>query len=323
MEYKMRKKQFISELSIGDTIDSQFSIKYKYSILEHKNGFMFLIGLSDKTGDIEAIYWGGIDKESAKKVHSMLKEGDIVHVIGIVGEYKNKLKIDIKEGKITLAQQYNIEDFIMKTKEDINTMVSYIYNIRESLKDKYLKLLFNEFLKDEIFLNNFMVSPAALSYHHAYSGGLLEHSVNVAKICEALYSLYPKKLNKDLIMVGAILHDMGKIEEYKTTTNIKITEKGMLQGHITLGVEMALDKINKIPNFPELTKNKLLHILLSHHGKKEYGSPVEPSFPEAVVVYYADEADSKIKLYVELKEKANGNKDFHIYDNKTGNIFIK
>lgn len=319
----MHKVQFINELSIGDNVDSLFSIKYKYNILEYKNGFMFLMGLSDKTGDIEAIYWSGTDKKSIQKVYEMLKEGDIIHVIGIVGEYKNKLKIDINEGKITQAQQYNIEDFIMKTKEDISTMVSYIHEIRESLKDTYLKLLLNEFLKDEIFLNNFITSPAALSYHHAYSGGLLEHSVSVAKICETLHTLYPKKLNKDLIMVGAILHDIGKTKEYKITTNIEITEKGMLLGHLTLGVEMVLNKIDKIPDFPDLTKNKLIHILLSHHGKKEYGSPIEPSFPEAVGVYYADETDSKIKRYVELIEKANGNKDFHIYDPKMGNVFTK
>lgn len=319
----MQKTQFINELSIGDNVDSLFSIKYKYNILEHKNGYMFLIGLSDRTGDIEAIYWGGLDRATTQNIHEMLKEGDIVHVIGTVGEYKNKLKIDLKERKISLAKQYNIEDFIMKTKEDVDALVSYIYSINDSLKDKYLKRLFNDFLRDDNFLNSFKGSPAALSYHHAYSGGLLEHSLNVAKICEALHTLYPKKLNKDLMMVGAVLHDIGKTKEYKTTTNIKITEKGMLLGHLTLGVEMVLDKIDKIPNFPDLTKNKLIHILLSHHGKKEYGSPIEPSFPEAVAVYYADEADSKIKRYVELIEKTNGNKDFHIYDPKIGNVFTK
>ncbi len=319
----MQKTQFINELSIGDSVDSLFSIKYKYNILKHKNGYMFLIGLSDRTGDIEAIYWGGQNESFTQNIHSMLKEGYIVHVIGTVGEYKNKLKIDIKERNITLSQQYSLEDFIMRTKEDIDVMLSYISNINSSLKDKYLKMLLDDFLTDEYFLNNFKAAPAAVHYHHAYSGGLLEHSLNVAKVCETLYKLYPKKLNRDLMMVGAILHDIGKIIEYKTTTNIKITEKGMLLGHITLGVKMMLDKIDKIPNFPDLTKDKLIHILLSHHGKKEYGSPVVPSFPEAVAVYYADEADSKIKQYVELIEKSNGNKDFHIYDTKLGNIFTK
>lgn len=319
---ELMKNQFINQLSLGDGVDTLFSIKYKYNILEHKNGFMFLIGLSDRTGDIDAIYWG-TDRITTQNIHEMLKEGAIVHVIGTVGEYRNKLKIDIKEGKISIGHEYNIEDFILETKEDVDAMLLYISNIEHSLKDKYLKKLLNDFLNDVQFLSNFKTAPAALHYHHAYSGGLLEHSINVVKICETLHSLYPKKLNKDLVMVGAVLHDIGKITEYKTTTNIKITEKGMLIGHITLGVEMILDKIDKISNFPDLTKNKLVHILLSHHGKKEYGSPVEPSFPEAVAVYYADEADSKIKQYVELTDKANGNKDFHIYDSKLGYVFTK
>lgn len=319
----MQKTQFINELSIGDNIDTLFSIKYRYNILEYKHGFMFLMGLSDRTGDIEAIYWGGNDKNSTQNVHEMLKEGDVVHVVGKVGEYKNKLKIDIKESNIDLANQYNLEDFIVKSKENVEAMLSYIQNINHSLHDEYLKKLLNDFLTDQTFIEDFKTAPAALTYHHAYTGGLLEHSLNVAKICKTLSELYPTKMNRDLMMAGAILHDIGKIIEYKTTTNIKITENGILLGHITSGVDMVLTKIEKIPNFPELTKNKLIHILLSHHGKKENGSPVEPSFPEAVAVYYADEADSKIKRFVELIEKANGSKEFYIYDPKIGNIFTK
>ncbi|VVB86196.1 Dihydroneopterin 2',3'-cyclic phosphate phosphodiesterase [uncultured archaeon] len=319
----MQKTQFINELSIGDDVDSLFSIKYKYNIILYKNGFMFLMGLSDRTGDIEAIYWGGNEKNSTQNVHEMLKEGDIVHVTGKVGEYKNKLKIDIKESNIDLAKQYNIEDFIVKSKENVDALLSHILKIRDSLHDGYLKKLLNDFLTDQKFIKDFKTAPAALAYHHAYTGGLLEHSLNVAKICETLSEIYPNKMNRDLMIVGAILHDIGKIIEYKTTTNIKITENGILLGHITSGVDIVLKKIEKIPNFPELTKNKLIHILLSHHGKKENGSPIEPSFPEAVAVYYADEADAKIKRYIELIEKANGSKEFYIYDSKIGNIFTK
>jgi len=317
------KNQFVNLLSIGDSVDDLFSIKYKYNILDHKNGLMFLIGLSDKTGDIDAIYWGGTDKITTQNVHKMLREGTIVQVNGTVGEYKNKLKIDIKDGMISLAQEYDIEDFVMRTKEDVDSMLSYLFDIEHSLKDKFVKKLLSEFLKDADLLNKFKAAPAALQYHHAYSGGLLEHSINVVKICETLYDLHPQKLNKDLMMVGALLHDIGKIMEFKTTTNIKITEEGMLLGHITLGVAIISKKIDQIPNFPDLIKYKLLHIILSHHGKKEYGSPLVPAFPEAIAVYYADEADSKMKQYLESIEKANGNKDFYVFDSKIGNIFTK
>lgn len=319
----MFKKQFINDISKGDVVNSLFSIKYIYNLIEYKNGFMFLIGLSDKTGDIEAIYWGGIDRTVTQNLHDNLGEGDIINIIGTVGEYKNKLKIDIKEGMINPAEKYNIQDFILKTKEDIDQMLSYISDIHKSIKDKYLKELLNAFMKDEKFFNKFKTSPAALRYHHAYSGGLLEHSTNVLKICNALYSIYPKNLNRDLLIVGAFLHDIGKVEELKTTTNIKITEEGMLIGHITLGVKLLFEKINDIQNFPDLTKNKLAHILLSHHGKNVYGSPIEPSFPEAVAIYYADETDSKINQYIEVIEKANGNKGFRTYDTRLGNVFIK
>lgn len=320
----MLKEQYVSELSKGDVVNSSFSIKYIYNFVEYKNGLMFLIGLSDKTGDIESVYWGGIDRQVNQNLHDELKEGDVINVIGTVGEYKNKLKIDIKEGMITHVKNYEIEDYILKTKEDLGQMLSYILTAKNAVQDNYLKALLDGFLEDEKFLNSFKTSPAALRIHHAYSGGLLEHSVNVLKICEALYSIYPKNLNKDLLIVGAILHDIGKIEEYTTTTtNIKITEEGMLLGHITLGVKLLFDKIIRIQNFPDLTKNKLVHILLSHHGKNVYGSPVEPSIPEAVAIYYADETDSKMNQYIEIIGKANGNKGFHIYNARLGNVFTK
>lgn len=319
----MFEKQFINNLSKDDAVNSSFSIKYIYDIIEYKNGFMFLIGLSDKTGDIEAVYWGGMNRTVAKNLRDNLREGDIINIIGTVGEYKNKLKIDTKEGMINHAEKYDIQDFILETKEDINQMLSYISDIHKSIEDNYLKELLNEFITDEMFFNKFKTSPAALRYHHAYSGGLLEHSTNVLKICDSLYSIYPKNLNRDLLIVGAFLHDIGKVEELKTTTNINITEEGMLIGHITLGVKLLFEKINVIPNFPELTKNKLAHILLSHHGKNAYGSPIEPSFPEAVAIYYADETDSKINQYIEVIEKANGNKGFRTYDTRLGNVFTK
>ncbi|MDI6654643.1 MAG: HD domain-containing protein [Candidatus Hydrothermarchaeota archaeon] len=317
-------KQFIKDLEFGRKVESKFSVKYRHPPREYMNGFMFVTGLADKTGEIEATYWGGKNLEKVRNVYESFREGDVVYVSGTVGEFRDKLKIDINEGEgiIRKTEEYEIEDFIAESERNLEEMASELREIMSSIGSPHLKSLLDSFFGDAKFFEEFKKAPAAMYIHHACIGGLLEHTLNVAKLCEAAYSLYPQ-LDRDLLMAGAILHDVGKLREFKATTNIKISEEGMLRGHIIIGDELVQEKIKSIGEFPENLGLKLSHIILSHHGSNEYQSPKEPQFPEAVAVHYADELDAKLYQYMEIKEKAKESNDFRAYSKRLGGVYLK
>ena len=300
----MYKKQFIKDVEIGKKVEDLFSIKYKQPLKQYKNGFMFSLALSDKTGEINATYWGGDEKYIVQKLYDEFKEGDVIYISGSVGEYKNKLMISINgHGIIEKSERYNVEDFVPKTKNDIGKMVEGINEVISSLNDSNLKTLLESFFTNSEFVYKFKNAPAAMYIHHAYLGGLIEHTVNVVELCETICRLYPQ-LDRNLTIAGAILHDIGKIKEFDVTTNIKVSEEGLLLGHAVISVNMVLERLKGINDFPDNLKGKLLHILLSHHGKVEYGSPIEPLFAEAWAVYFADEYDSRLSRSIKTKEDA-------------------
>ncbi len=316
-------KQFIKDLKNGDEVDSLFSVKYKHPVTTYVKGFRFQFGISDKTGELQVTYWGGQNKDTIDRVYRGFSENDVIHIKGITGEYKEKLKIDINDGKgiIEMTKEYNQEDFVPVTEKDIEEMYSELKKYIGNVKNSHLKTLLDLFFEDEVFVKVFKKSPGAMYIHHGYIGGLLEHSLGVVKLCDRIFDIYPS-LDYDLLITGAVLHDIGKIKEFEVNTNIQISEEGMLRGHIVIGNEMLLEKINKIPGFPNLLKMKLSHIILSHHGKLEYGSPRTPQFPEAAAIYYADEFDSKIFQYVKLKQDAD-TEDFRIYTKRFGGLYLR
>lgn len=317
-------KQFVKDLELGKKVESKFSVKYRHPPREYMNGFMFVIGLADKTGEIEAMYWGGKNLEKVKNVYENFREGDVVYVSGIVGEFRDKLKIDVNEGEgiVRKTDEYGIEDFIAESEKSIEEMASKLKESINSIGDSYLRSLLNSFFGDARFFEEFKKAPAAMYIHHACIGGLLEHTLGVVKLCEAACSIYPK-MDRELVLTGAILHDIGKLKEFKVTTNIEISEEGMLRGHIIIGDELVQEKIKNIRGFPEALRLKLSHIILSHHGSNEYQSPRKPEFPEAVAVHYADELDAKLYQYMEIKEKAKESNDFRAYSKRLGEVYLK
>lgn len=341
-------KQFVSDLEYGDKVSSFFSVKYKHPPRQYKNGFMFTVGLSDKTGEIGATYWGGTNLSKIQCVYDAFNVHDVVHITGNVGQFNEKLKIDINEklGEICKTEEYDIENFVACTDKNIDEMLIDLFAIIDSISNPHLKALLNSFFGDSDWSEGFKNAPAAMYVHQAYIGGLIEHTLNVVEICMAIWGRYPM-MDKDLLLTGAILHDIGKTKEFQVTTNIGISEEGMLRGHIPLGEEMLLEKIKEIEEnsalyrsnmvnelqsdddpvvgssgFPEVLKSKLAHMILSHHGRGEYGSPKEPQFPEAAAIYYADECDAKVFQYVRAKEDAS-TEDFHIYNKRLGQIYLK
>lgn len=319
----MEKELYIEDLEENRKLEAPFSVKYKKPPREYKKGWMFSLGLSDKTGEIEARYWGGENKGHVERVYEQVNPGDVLNIKGRCSKFKDRLQINIEEeeGSIKKADEFDIEDFVESSGRDREEMWGELKSKLNSIQNPNLKKLVEEFLKDEGFVEEYKKAPAAMFYHHAYLGGLMEHVLNMIALSETLKERYDS-LDMDLLKIGCFIHDIGKLEEFKVTSNIKQSRKGLLTGHISIGQEILLGKIKNIEEFPENLKNKLVHILISHHGKKEYGSAKTPTFPEAGAIYYLDELDSKTRQYIDLKEDADTD-DFHIYTKRFGQIYLE
>jgi len=313
-------KQLIKDLKDGSSVDSLFSVKYKKPPVDYKSkqGSWFTVGLSDMTGEIELRFWGGTDKAKTVAVYGSFKEDDVVHVVGIAKLGMDGVTTEIQAsegmGKLEKAGTFNPEDFVPRTKQDVGRMLAEINNTIASISDANIKALLLSFFKDGAFVGEFCNTPGGITMHHDYVGGLLEHTLHVVHICKSLLEIHPQ-LDRDLLLSGAILHDIGKTKEFRVTTNIKQTEDGMLRGHITIGQEMLLERIGRLPGFPVGLKLKVAHMMLSHHGEGEYGSPVRPVFPEAEAVHYADEMDAKLDQHITTQEDPRTD-DFRVYSRK-------
>ena len=287
----------IKDLKPDTEIISCYVIRNK-QIFQKKNGEPYLrLTLGDKTGEIQALMWDNLPKTEE------IKTDDLFKVRGRVNNYQGRLQITIQNLEKTDFGEIEPTEFLPKGTQDINLLLFYLEKIIGTIKNTNLTELLNSFFKEEAFLKDFMRYPAGKTLHHPFIGGLLEHTVSVVKICENLSFLY-EFLDYDLLVTSAFLHDIGKIKELKFSSSINYTDEGKLLGHIILGIEMIDEKIRSIPDFPLELSNELKHIILSHHGEYEYGSPKKPMTLESLVLHYADNIDAKVngfKIWMESK----------------------
>lgn len=325
---KIPKKKLVDEYGDGDEVRDIFVVKFKKGISGYAKGYSFNLVLTDSSGkSMDYRYWGGNDESRVKSLYDSIKDDSVLYIEGRVSSYNNKLQISSNEGihKITIIDksQYNEEDFIRKSKKDPEKMYLQLLEFVEKIQDEKLKLLVKTILSEKG--KEFRKHPAAISIHHNWVGGLLEHVLEILRYCELSSELFPQ-LNKNLLFTGAVLHDIGKLEEMEMTTRIKGTNKGMFSGHVLLGSIYVSKKMDEL-EIPEETKNKVLHLIVSHHGKMEFGALKEPMFPEAVALHYADESSSKI---AEMLNFINDNKGDTEDDfmprwdkNKATNVFLR
>lgn len=317
-------KQFISELKEGQSVDSTFSVKYKKPVSPYSKGYRFTAGLSDKTGEMEMKFWGGQDRGLVQAVFDSFREDDVVRVAGIVSMYDRRMEIHVNEGKGTVegAKSFDVSDFVQSTRQDVGRMTAELMRAVDGVGNPHIKALLVSFFGDASFAEDFRKAPAGITMHHNYMGGLLEHTLHVLHICMSLSEIHPA-LDRDLLTAGALLHDIGKTREFSVTTNIRQTPDGMLRGHITIGQEMLLERMARIPSFPDELKMKIAHIVLSHHGDTEYGSPLAPAFAEAEAVHYADECDAKLDQHITTRENS-GTDDFRVWSRKLSRpVYVK
>ncbi len=325
------KNQYIEDLQDNTEINSTFAVTSKSSPGNYKNktGLWFSIEITDKTGKMDIKYWGGLDEEKTEKIHNSFEVGDIISITGKCrfDNYSNSLTISIDEKNgqtIQKSDTFDLVDFLPTTNKDIDKMVLNLKNIIEEIENTDMKILMKSFFDDAIFLEKYSKTPAASIYHHNYVGGLIEHVLNMIELAKVISTQYPNELDLDLLIVGCILHDIGKMKELEMKASITYSVTGSLLGHITIGSHMVQNKIESIENFPENLKNKILHLILSHHGSLEFGSPVEPMIPEAIVLNRIDECDSKTKRVLQLKqEHMSKSKDEIIRIRNFGKMYLK
>lgn len=289
----MSKKEtdYIKKLKENRKIISQFLIIEK-SVKRTKNNKPFIeLVLQDKTGQII----GRMFNKNVNKEFDKIEEGKIHNVVGNVQEFppdSNKYNILIE--RIILANKFNEEDFIIRI-ENQDSHIEYLLNTIYEIEDKELKLVLKSIFQDEEFFEKFITAPAAKKYHHNYKGGLLVHTNEVVEICKTISNIY-EDINRDLLISGAILHDIGKIETYDYKTEmIEMNNKGIFLDHIFIGACILKEKMNSL-KISEKTKIDLIHLILSHHGNVDlgWGSSVNPRIPEAIALHHADDMSAKI-----------------------------
>jgi len=315
---KRKKEQFIENLREGDSINDLFAVKMKNPPRSYRKGTMFGLVVTDKTGEINVKFWGGDNKDRIKRLYDSFKVGDVVQIrSGNVESYIDKPQISINEtsGGIRKCspKEYDTSDFVTALgKERIDELFKEIEKYIENLKNNQLKNLLKAFFDNPEFVNEYTHSPSAMTHHHNYVGGNLEHALGVARLCKNICEMYPG-INKDLVITGAILHDIGKLKEYQTTASINKTEEGNFIGHIVIGDRWIRKKISEIRKkegkFDKNLENYLCHMILSHHGKYEFGSPRMPKTIEACVLSQADMMDSQVKNYIQRIREIRKNTD--------------
>jgi len=323
----MGKKQFINALNEGDRVDDVFSIRFKKPVRQTSSGnFFFEMRLGDGTGEMAMKYWGGKGEQEVQKAYDSASKGEVVRVKGKVKRYMENLEISVnpeeKEGiRKVPKEEFEISDFVPISSRDIDTMMTQLMGYVEGVADPNLRALLDYFFTDEEFAGSFRRSPAAVRHHCNWIGGLLEHTLKVTNICASLLNDFPQ-LDKDLLITGAILHDIGKVHEYEMGTAIEATDHGRLVGHISMGAEMVGRACDSMPEFPSILRSKVVHMVLSSHGVMEYGSPVVPMFPEALAVSQADTLDASLEEFIRLKDEAV-TEDEWTYSKSRGNIFLR
>ncbi len=271
-----------------DLVEGTFLVADKIMAMA-KNGKPYMtLRLADRTGDVEGRIWDRVDEYNGR-----FEKNDFVQIRAKASVYLGKMQLIIQDLTPVPEDHVDLGDYLPVSDRSTEQMQGDFRAKVDNLQDPHLKRLMQAFMADHQFFHRYSIAPAAKAMHHVFLGGLLEHSLAVADLAEDIGRRYPG-LNVDLLVVGALLHDIGKVTELSYDRAFDYTDEGKLLGHIVIGVEMVEDKIRAIDDFPARLAVHVKHMLLSHHGQYEYGSPKRPKTLEAVILNYLDDLDSKI-----------------------------
>ncbi len=308
------KKQMINNLKVGDEVETQAVIlelnRVAFTSAQRSGEYFLKLTLGDVSGRVKAVMWDPPVGDEA------VAAGDVVFLRGSVNEYHG-LQVVVSDLRRLDKTKVNKAFFQPVSERDSDEMVAELQTIiKEEIEDKNLKALLETFFGDAEFLRRFSQAPAARTIHHNCVGGLLEHTLEVVSLCRGLTDLYQGRINRDLLLTGAILHDIGKLEEYnQDSISFEFSDRGKLVGHISIGKEMLDQKLSGLPDFPAELKLELEHMMLTHHGQRDWGSPEVPKTINAFALFHADLVSARMNQFLGImKNHPEGSGDWTEWD---------
>ncbi len=302
------KSAFVADLTPEQNITAFFLVCDK-EVRTGNSGKPYLrLSLGDRTGAIEARMWDNFEKDAAG-----FSRDDFVKVQGRVDLFNGRRQLRIDRVRRAEPAEIQIEDYFPHTREDVEKLWAALRGHVAGVKNPWLGKLLTGVLDDPAIAARYQRAPAAKSMHHAFIGGLLEHVVSLCGLCRAVAERYPEA-DAGLLITAAVLHDIGKLEELTYERSIGYSDEGQLLGHILIGLEMVGKRMAAIPGFPAELQTLVKHLLASHHGKYEFGSPKLPQFREAVLFHFLDDLDSKMASMRASLEAEGGEGDWTAYN---------
>jgi len=302
-------KQMLLDLKEGDKVQTYFLVREKTKLLTKANKPYLSVDLMDRDGTINGKMW-----DNAEQAYECFEKGDVVAVRGLANSYQGRMQLKIVDIRVTDErdkEHLDMSDIVPHTPHDPDAMWAQLMETIETVGDDRTRELLANILNDEKIGPIFKNATAARDMHHNYVGGLLEHTLSVTAIADFLCGHYGAEINRDIIIAGALLHDIGKIEEIDGSHDFNYTIEGSLKGHLVIGVGIVRDFAAKITDFPRETLLLIEHILVSHHGQKEWASPVEPKTPEAQILHLADLTDARMfQMLRAIREDRNEDDPF-------------
>jgi 3'-5' exoribonuclease len=305
--------KFINQIEPGQTIDDIYVAKEPILRSTTRGDLYIAMYLSDRSGQLNGRMW-----QATEAIYQSLPKPGFVHIQGRSELYQNNLQIIINNVAVVDPSKANIDDFLPRTKKDVKLMFEEVKKIAGRIQNLQLKALVAEFLADSELMKKFCSAPAAMKLHHDYIGGLLEHTHNMLRVAVAILPLYPN-VQSDLVLAGIVLHDIGKTEELAYDMAFSYTDSGQLIGHISKTIIMINQKADSLRSrgtkIDQTILDALGHIILSHHGSYEFGSPKLPATAEAFMVYYIDDLDAKINQVQSTIESETGDTNWTAWQN--------
>jgi len=292
------KTIYIKDIKPGEKIKDSFLVTEKNMAFSQKGAPYLNIRLKDKTGEVDGKIW-----ENAVEWDKQFNKGDIIQANGGAVSFKSTVQLSITGLRKLDEADIDLAEYLPVAKGDIDVMFADLMVFVEQIETPCLRALLHLFFNDEKIAALFKKAPAAKGFHHVYIGGLLEHTLSVIRLLDQMTNHY-QGINRDLLIAGGILHDIGKIYEYSYDSIFDYSDQGRLIGHIVIGIEMLDAKIAAVGDFPERLAMELRHLILSHHGTQEFGSPKRPKTLEALIVHFIDDLDAKVNAFQEFIEES-------------------
>ncbi len=316
-------RRYVNQLSHGDSVEEAFLVADKQLRANRQGNLYLQIELRDKTGSVGARLWN-----ATEELARGFEPGDYLLARGKTQIFQGSLQIILTHIETIDSSQVEPDDFLPQSSQNVGKLYNRLREVLLGMGDPHLRALVECFLIDEEFVARYTAAPAGIKNHHAYQGGLLEHVVNMLDVADRILEFYPD-VDRDLLLTGIFLHDVGKIAELSYDRAFAYTDEGQLVGHLVMGVEILRDKVERTADltgepFPRELLLRLKHMIVSHHGALEYGSPKLPMTLEAVALHYLDNLDAKLHAYArEIRDDPSRQSSWTPYQQSTGRRLFK